>query len=764
MNVNKVNKVYKEKIKNKHNLTKKYNFNKKHNLTEKQRETICKNYPNTYTTFEDKINEIFKKNNIDIVSTSYNLEKQIVKELKKAVSPSNIKPNDDFFSYINERWLKDIDIQSNQKYIVQIDEFRLTQDKVYRELIDIIENFIYNSATKHTRTATIMRNAYHSVKLLNSNNQTRFYASQFENLIKQLTLSHNSTTTNNNNLIKLLALFNNNEIISYASPLVWSINPDDKKPTIYKCYIEGPQVSLLDYDAYFDYDDDDDKTKRYKSNNRSVYREYLNNLFNLVFGPNHDYNIKDIYDCEIELLNASICNTENTTENTTENNNYNLISKNKAKNYYGFDWELFCIELGFERNNIPENFITSNTNYLFCIMKILKENWNTKKWITYWIYIYIRHLCRFNKNGIYNHFLFYGKYLRGQEEIIDPKIWPVFCMGYFFNTFLTNEYITKYKNQQTIDYVTTMAQDLKTVFIRILKRNSWLNPKTKAIAIDKLSAIKLVVGSPYNLRYDPQFNYKKNDIWYNLEKFSKWRIQQAIKLVNQPIIDIPVIDWASTPPKFIGTQAYVVNAMYTPNENTIYIPLGYLQKPFVDLEERGIEYNLAHIGFTIAHELSHSLDHLGSKYDKYGVLNDWWTNEDKLYYKKIQKDIIKHYETFAKNDNIIMDAEPSIGEDLADISGFNICQEYLRDFQLKNQDILPIQSLSFEAFFIYFALQSRQKIGKKAINAQLITNPHPLDKYRCNVPLSRTRIFSALYNVKKGDGMWWNNFNSVWSN
>jgi len=61
------------------------------------------------------------------------------------------------------------------------------------------------------------------------------------------------------------------------------------------------------------------------------------------------------------------------------------------------------------------------------------------------------------------------------------------------------------------------------------------------------------------------------------------------------------------------------------------------------------------------------------------------------------------------------------------------------------------------------ALQSRQKISKKSILAQLKTNPHPLDKYRCNIPLSRSKIFRAIYNIKKGDKMWWNSLNNVWS-
>jgi predicted metalloendopeptidase len=161
--------------------------------------------------------------------------------------------------------------------------------------------------------------------------------------------------------------------------------------------------------------------------------------------------------------------------------------------------------------------------------------------------------------------------------------------------------------------------------------------------------------------------------------------------------------------------------------------------------------------------MSHALDDFGSKYNKYGQLENWWTEKDKKQFEKIQENIVKQYELFASYDGIKLDAWPTIGENLADISGFAICQEYLRDFQLKNQDILPVQSLSFTSFFVYFAIQSRQKISKKAILAQLKTNPHPLDKYRCNVPLSRSRIFRAIYDIKKGDKMWWNTTSNVWA-
>ena len=42
----------------------------------------------------------------------------------------------------------------------------------------------------------------------------------------------------------------------------------------------------------------------------------------------------------------------------------------------------------------------------------------------------------------------------------------------------------------------------------------------------------------------------------------------------------------------VGKQSYIVNAYYTPTENSIYVPLAYLQKPFIDLEERGHDKTL----------------------------------------------------------------------------------------------------------------------------------------------------------------------------
>jgi len=305
-----------------------------------------------------------------------------------------------------------------------------------------------------------------------------------------------------------------------------------------------------------------------------------------------------------------------------------------------------------------------------------------------------------------------------------------------------------------------MCNDLKIVFNRILTRNTWLSPATKKKALTKLSQFKFIVGHYSKEREDPILDYNEN-LYDNMSKIYKWRMKRLVGLEGNAFIELPQMDWTQYPVKMSGTQAYIVNASYTPTKNAIFINLGYMQSPFIEFN-KGLGYTAAHLGFTIGHEMSHGFDDWGSQYDGYGILNDWWTKEDKVKFKKIQKDVVNQYEAFAKRDGITFDASIGIGEDMADISGLQIVTEYLQDYNKYINNLPLVMKNHFEEFFIYYAYQQKQKIAKKALISELKTNPHPLDKYRCNVPLSRNLVFRALYNVKKGDSMWWHNANTIW--
>ena len=677
-----------------------------------------------------------------------NIEKELIKMFKTPFTPSKITPNNDFYTYINYRWLKDTEKQYEEedvknKYYVQVDSFRIVQDHVYKELIEIVKEYISKNDTKQ---ANMISNIYKSS--LHSS------ASSIKNNIAHGVETYNKYIQEDN-LWSYMAHINGNEIISWACPICWTMLGDEKESGVFRNSISFPQLSLYDSLLYFEDEPEDTiKYKFYRKVVRSKFLKYVNKIFTACLGEKHGLNAQDVLDCETDILMSFGCSVKGVKDSPTY---YNKVYKEDAMKY-GFDWEQFSSYLGYKKT--PDFFICSSLSYLSCICKLFNENWKTQKWKSFWMYIYLRQLIRFDKKLNEIHYDFNGRFLKGQPNKFPENIYPVFLLSFAFNTFLTNEYVARHKDEQIIKYVEDLGADLIHVYKRIIGRNTWLSPSTKKSALLKLDYLKLEIAHPKKLRYDPLLKYEPDDAFGNAKKLARWKTQKYVLLEGRDLIDIPIIDWNTF--KLTGSQAYIVNAFYTATENKIYIPLAYLQKPFIDLNERGIEYNLAHIGDTLAHEMSHALDDYGSKYDHLGNMKDWWTASDKKKYSKIIKDIIKQYEVFAAYDNIKFDASISIGEDMADISALAICEEYLRDFQIKNKDIVPIKSLSFQAFFVYFAVQQRQHIYKRAFEAQLKTNPHPMDKYRTNVPLSRLELFRSLYNIKKGDQMWWHSTSTIW--
>jgi putative endopeptidase len=724
----------------------KTNTNKTKKCRPKQKELqlLCQEHANTFNQFEEEYEKLFKDK---LDKHDKDTERDLIKLFKTPFTPTKYKPQDDYYTYINYQWLtqKTKELKKELKYYVQVDSFRVTQEKVYYELIDIVKDYIKNNKSPKAKA---IKNVYESLYNLDGK-IIKEYVNKLVTKLDEL-LSKES-------MFEFFGDVNQNEIVSWGCPIVWNVLRDEKKVNIYRSIISPPQLSIYDYDIYIEDVKEDQDTIKYKKEFKKRYLEFIATMFDLCLGKNHGLHATDIWDCEYEMLTALGCNTIK----DDDSDGYNIVLKNEAQKKYGFNWEIFAKSIGYK--DVPEKFICTSTNYLKCIIDVLnKDNaWKGKKWRTYYLYMILRQLMRFHSEWRIVYYEFHDKFIKGQPVPYPREIYPVFGLSLCFNTFLTNEYIEKNKKQQYIDYTHNMAIDLLTVYKRIIKRNKWLSPQTKKYALLKLEHIKLEVGSPKILREDPILEYTNNNAYYNLQLIAIWRANKLIELDGKSSdVDIPIIDWDEF--KLIGKQSYVVNAYYTPTENSIYIPLAYLQKPFIDLDERGIEYNLAHIGYTLGHEMSHCLDDLGSKYDEKGNLHNWWTKHDRSIFNKKVNNVIKQYEKFAGYDGIKMDASLSTGENLADISGLAICEEYLRDFQDKNEDIVPIRALSFHAFFVYLAIQARQKIFDEAVKAQLKTNPHPMDKYRTNCPLARLELFRSLYNIKKNNKMYWESTDTIW--
>ena len=720
-------------------------------------------------SFEENFENYFKnKKNAKQLkkNAKYNtIGKELISAFKKPTAPKHINPKDDFYTYVNYDWLKEKEKKHKKmkKYYTRVDSFRTLQEKVYYQLIDIVKAYTSENSSHKSH---MIRNVYESFLNLDEDSCERHWAKIKQEL---------EDTFKNKTCTDLLIHMNQNEIMAGFCPISFSIITDEKDSQINRCHINSPFLSYYNDELYEnenENNDDNNKNDNNKNDNNKNgdgdedeykrafnkrFKAFVSTVFELAFGKGGDemFDPQDVIDVEKQMLDAM--NSYDSSVKEAEDG-YNVVSAEEAYETYHLNWDELTKGLGFK--TAPRFFITDNLNYLHKITRILRESWNSKKWQTYFYYCFFKQMMQFHRSWRPIYFNFFGKFVKGQTSMWPQEIFPVFGLSYCFNTFLTEEYIKKYANGAYIKWASNLAYDLKTVFMRIIERNKWMSPKTKKYALLKLQHIRVDMAHPPYLVSDPDITYSKNDAWGNIIACNAWRLKVLIETEGKHYIDLPMVDW-STYFSLAGNQAYIVNAFYDPTKNNIYLPLAYLQKPFLDGDERGIEYNLAYIGYTIGHELSHSLDDMGSMYDYKGNLFNWWTPHDHKIFQSKMNDVIRQYETFAARDGIKMDGSLSVGENLADISGLAIIQEYLRDYQITDNYIIPIKKLSFETLFMYIAYQWRSFVSKEAIPTELKINPHPLDKYRANCPLARLELFKSIYHIKKGDGMYWHS-DTIW--
>ena len=129
--------------------TKRSRHIKNKNKTQKQKQIdknkelrlICKNKTSSIESFEKEFEKglgqnLTKQNNI--------IQRELIRLFKVPFSPSKYTPRNDYYTYINYEWITDQtkQLQHTKKFYVQVDSFRIAQEKVYFELIDITKEYI----------------------------------------------------------------------------------------------------------------------------------------------------------------------------------------------------------------------------------------------------------------------------------------------------------------------------------------------------------------------------------------------------------------------------------------------------------------------------------------------------------------------------------------------------------------------------------------------------------------------------------------------
>jgi hypothetical protein len=116
--------------------------NKRRKMPNNRTKKIC---PISLKAFEKEYSKKLSMQESNKLTSIETFKKsEFAKELLSRFAPSSIEPNNNFYDYINYLWFKNVSLEKQQKYIVQIDDFRLAQDRVYRELNDILIHIIIN--------------------------------------------------------------------------------------------------------------------------------------------------------------------------------------------------------------------------------------------------------------------------------------------------------------------------------------------------------------------------------------------------------------------------------------------------------------------------------------------------------------------------------------------------------------------------------------------------------------------------------------------
>ena len=666
-------------------------------------------------------------------------EKSFVEDIKMQ-ERTYPKTKQDYYGTVNGVWIKKQQslIDKSKLPFIKVDSFRIKQQEVYSNILLTIDNYMNVNDTPYSRN--LRRFCYSAVNVeeFSPEPNIQFCIELINKFIKS------------DNLYGLLGSMNSNDLINNRCPIYSFLMPEETNAQKYNMYVSLPNCSLPVYSFYFTYANDDPKIAALKKGIMVKYHKYIDDVFTIAFGSSHGYNPQDVIDVETEIINTYFIEAPPASSGTQ------LLTIGDAKEY-NFDYRKFCTHMYYKDKSVPKNFRTYNKFYIKNMMTLLEKEWTSKKWVSFWYYVHFNSIIQFSKHrDVWFDFNQYELRNITEKRGID---YFVCGLSFAYNNLVTQMLNVMNPKPEETEYVKNLFEDIRYIFKDIIQHNKWMSMSAKREALKKLDTIRLIIGSPPLIVKDPLVNFSETNYWKNLVNTGIYRAKMFAFLNKKSVAYVTSVDWDVY--SLTSQQSYIVNAFYTANQNSIFIPHAILSKLFVDLTNRGIEYNLAYIGFTLSHEISHSLDSIGSQYDHKGNLRNWWTPHDKKVFDSKVAGIVTQYKKAAKADGLDIDPSIGVGEDLADINGFRLIEQYLINYQTKNRDTAFIRLLSFRALYVYYAIQSRQAIVSKAIYLNSLINPHPLEKYRVNCVLSRSKFFKFIYGVKKGDGMY-SNYERFW--
>ncbi len=351
-----------------------------------------------------------------------------------------------------------------------------------------------------------------------------------------------------------------------------------------------------------------------------------------------------------------------------------------------------------------------------------------------------RHASMLSKPFADERFAFYQTELRGVPT--QPPRWrrAIDLMNAVVPEEVGREYVKKWFAPESKQAIEQMVGGIVAAFSRRIDALSWMNDATKAKAKEKLKTLRVGIGYPDTWTDDSALTVSRSDAYGDVERAESWDSHRRLASIGQPL---DRARWEM--------PAQVVNAQNLPIRNALSFPAGILVPPFFDPAAPAAA-NYGSIGAVIGHEISHSFDDQGAKFDAEGRFVNWWTPEDHVHFEASAAALAAQFSAYKPFEDASVDGKLTLSENLADLAGLGAAYDAWR--ASLGASPAPTQDgfTGDQQFFLGFAQTWQEKYRDATARLRLKTDTHAPPRYR-TLTVRNLDAWYPAFDVQPGDAL-----------